>query len=304
MPGQLLHRIAQRVCPDETDRVFEPLIADLQREWSDAQPGPARAFALARAYASFWTSATRCATRTVLHGAVAPVDRDMAMPAARAFACALLGITALRIVGRSNWQETPMAIALGEASAWASLGIFALVPAFMYARRRTDRNWDTTASRLLLAGLLISIAFVGWLGPALSGAAEHARGGFLDGRVQPAFASLPTVVRMVRIHATDADYWSHVLTGRLMAIADALLLALIGWRLSALRRPSILRAMGWWFGVMELVLISGSYGWGGHDWSAWRASGILVLILLALCFTRRSGSDLSVLPDPPALSAH
>ena len=123
-----------------------------------------------------------------------------------------------------------MAIALGEASAWASFGIFALVPAFMYARRRTDRNWDTTASRLLLAGLLISIAFVGWLGPALSGAAEHAHVHFLDGRVQPAFASLSTIVHMVRARATDAD-WSHVLTVRLMMIADAFLSALIGWRL-------------------------------------------------------------------------
>ena len=39
MPGQLLHRVAQRVCSRETDRVFEPLIADLQREWIDTRPG-------------------------------------------------------------------------------------------------------------------------------------------------------------------------------------------------------------------------------------------------------------------------
>jgi hypothetical protein len=36
MPGRLRHRIALRLCRAETDRVIEPLIADLQREWQDA----------------------------------------------------------------------------------------------------------------------------------------------------------------------------------------------------------------------------------------------------------------------------
>ena len=218
-----------------------------------------------------------------------------------AFVCAPLAVTLLRLVGasRAYWHQPLSAFILGELQAWSWAIVFAMAPAFMYARREPGRRWDATTSRLLAAGLLLSIASVGWVGPITFGVMEHAHGHFLDGRAQPAFASLPTVVRMVRAHATDAN-WPHFLTGRLIMIADALLLALIGWRLSAIRRPTIGRVTFWWFALMEFVLLSGGFAINQAEWQQWRASGVLVLILLALYVAaKRNRPDLSVRPTPP-----
>ena len=53
---------------------------------------------------------------------------------------------------------------------------------------------------------------------------------------------------------------------------------------------------------MEFVLFSGRYAINHAEWQQWRASGVLVLILLALhAAAKRNGPDLSVppaLPDP------
>ena len=312
MPGQLLHRIALRVCRDETERVLEPLIADLQREWSDARPGSARAFALARAYASFWFAVTACSIRTIARGVVSPIDREMTTAATPAFLCgvfaivilrvsgSILGITGLRIFGNSwgYWHRPLSAIALGELQTVGWSVVFAMLPAFMCIRRDPNRRWDATASRILAAAVVIVVVFVGWLGPALFGASEHAQGFFLNGRAQPAFASITTVIRMVRNHSHAA--WSHELDHRLTSIATALLLSLIGWQLSAIRRPSIGRVAFWWFVLMEFVLFSGGYAINQAEWQQWRASGVLLLILLALHTAARwNGSGLSAPPAPP-----
>ena len=179
--------------------------------------------------------------------------------------------------------------------------VFAMLPAFMYLRRDPRRRWDATASRVLVGGLVVSIALVGWVGPSLFGASVHAQGYFLDGHAQPAFASLTTVIRMARDRSSDMT-WLVMLHQRLAMIVTALLLSLIGWQLSAIRRPSIGRAMFWWFALMELVLASGHYAINRPEWQQWRASGILVLFLLALQMAaRRSGRGLSAPPAPPAL---
>ena len=302
MPGQLLHRVAQRVCPRETDRVFEPLIADLQREWIDTRPGSRRAFALIRAYASFWSSVAVCAATMLRRGAVSPVDRRMTTAASLACVCGLVGLSMLRAVGAPGyyWHLEVSAIALNEAQAWSWAIVFAMIPAFMYARGEPDRRWDATATRMLITALLITVACVGWLGPALFQAAEHTHphGQILADSEQPAFQSLPTVVRMVRNHTTDAK-WVHALDRRLAEIANVLLLAIIGWQLSGIRRPSIGRVAFWWFALMEFVLVSGRYAINHAEWQQWRASGVLVLILLALhAAAKRNGPDLSA---PPAL---
>ena len=150
----------------------------------------------------------------------------------------------------------------------------------------------------LAGGLSVIDCLIGWLGPALFGASEHAQGFFLNGRAQPAFASITTVIRMVRDHSHVAS--SHELDHRLTRIATALLLSLIGWQLSAIRRPSIGRVAFWWFMLMEFVLFSGGYAINQAEWQQWRASGVLLLILLVLHIAARwNGSGLSAPPAPP-----
>jgi hypothetical protein len=64
LPGDLLHRIAKRSCSATTcERVIEPLIADLQREWLSADRPARRAVARIRSYAFFWQTLLLCGAR-------------------------------------------------------------------------------------------------------------------------------------------------------------------------------------------------------------------------------------------------
>jgi len=64
LPGSLLHRVATRYCSAATcERVIEPLIADLQREWLSADRPAQRAVARVRGYASFWQTLLLCGAR-------------------------------------------------------------------------------------------------------------------------------------------------------------------------------------------------------------------------------------------------
>jgi hypothetical protein len=61
LPGDLLHRIATRSCSTTTcERVIEPLIADLQREWLAADSKTGRAAARLHGYGAFWQALFRC----------------------------------------------------------------------------------------------------------------------------------------------------------------------------------------------------------------------------------------------------
>ena len=66
LPGDFLHRIAKRSCSETTcERVIEPLIADLQREWLSADRPARRAVARIRGYASFWQTLLLCGARAI-----------------------------------------------------------------------------------------------------------------------------------------------------------------------------------------------------------------------------------------------
>ena len=310
MPGALLHRIARRVCPQETDWVFDPLIADLQREWHDARPGTRRALALARGYMGFWHALGSCAASAIARAALSPIAPDVARPATAAFACALLavptlriafallGMTGLRIFGTSwgYWHRPLSTIALGELQTVGWSVVFAVLPALMYARRAPERRWNAGSAKVLIAGLVITIVCLGWLGPAILRASMPRA---WHPEETPAFRSLPSVVQTMRAarFPDEAAPWRRELHRRAATGVTTLLLGLIGWRLSGLSQPSVLRAAFWWFALMEFVLVSGAYAINQAEWQQWRASGLLVLILLALrTAPRRNASALPALP--------
>ena len=285
MPGWRLHRMARRWFGTGTcEQVFEPLIADLQREWSDTAPAAQRSVALARGYVAFWHAVAACGIHAIRRGTLSPMAYDMAIPAMTAFLCAPLGVTALRLVGasRAYWQQPIGVFVLGEVSTLGWSIVFAMVPGFMYSRPQPHRAWNATTSRLLIAGVAISIVCVGWVGPALRGAHEHALGHFLNDRNQPAFESLPSLVQAVRHQSIpDAMIWRRALNGRFTMTVSALLLGLIGWQLSGFRRPSWRRALAAWFVLMELVLATEAYVPHGLWWQ-WLVPGLLITLLLTL----------------------
>ena len=64
LPGDFLHRIARWSCSTTTcERVIEPLLADLQREWLSADRPARRAMARIGGYASFWQTLLVCGAR-------------------------------------------------------------------------------------------------------------------------------------------------------------------------------------------------------------------------------------------------
>ena len=76
MPGRLLHRIAIALCSRAfCQRVVEPLLADLQHEWSQAT-GLHRLEALASGYAAFWRAFGSHALRAWVHEIVCMSWRD------------------------------------------------------------------------------------------------------------------------------------------------------------------------------------------------------------------------------------
>jgi hypothetical protein len=289
IPGGLLHRIVRRLfSASACESVFEPLIADLQKEWLDA-PSTRRVVVLAGGYAGFCRAVVACGIAATWRGLVSPIAWEMASPTTRAFLVGSLGVMMLRFAGGTRgslwyWQHYgPRSFVLGELATLGWSIVFAMAPAFMYARRQPDRAWDATTSRLLAAGLLLTIVTIGWVGPILFAAEQHSHGRFIEG-VQPAFQSLPTVIQELR-RATTADdlaMWQTTLYRRLAQVANALVLALIGWQLGGLKRPTLLRAAFWWFTLMELVLVSGSYAINREGWLQWRATILLAGILLTL----------------------
>jgi hypothetical protein len=308
MPGRLLHRIACRLCPLDADRIFEPLIADLQREWHDAPSGPRRGIALARAYASFWRTVASCTGDALVRGTLSPFDRTMAVRAALAFGGGVLGVVALRVIGAllgltglrmfgnswGYWHRSLSAIAIGELQTLGWSVTFAMVPAFMYARPHVGRRWNATMVRLLTAGLVLAFVCVGWIGPTLFRASMPQA---WDQAGNPHFQTLPTIIHGMRTARANDIGWRRDLERRLAQLATTALLALIGWALSGLRRPSPLRASLWWFALMELVLVSGAYAIDGAVSLQWRAPLGLTAILLALWLSRPA------LPARPARPA-
>jgi hypothetical protein len=304
MPGRFLQRLARHLLPTGVcESVVDALLADLQHEWQrHAEAGRRRVLRLARGYVAFWVALGLCGLRTTLRAAASPVEIDLVRPAALGFIIAACGVAALRYAFSSKYRQLPPGIlALEQLSTLGFSVVFAMVPALMYARREPDRAWSATTSRLLIAGTFVTILFVGWLGPALSGAAWHANGRFVDG-VQPAFQSLPNVIRELRkaTAAEDVELCRAQLHGRVSMIATAFVLGLIGWQLSARRRPSIARAVVWWFAMMELVVVSSSYA-GRSLVMVWRAPLLLLAILLILHLRGPNPRDLPGPLDPPDL---
>ena len=201
--------------------------------------------------------------------------------ASLAFAISASGPAILRLAGSPAYRRLDViAVALREASTLGLSLVFAMLPALMYARRSAPR-WNATAVRILIAGVVMSIVFIGWIGPMAFAASFDLHGPRFAGP-QPAFEPLDVVaVAAWSAPVPERVIWQHVLAGRLALIVTAWLLGVIGWRLAA-TPPSPRRAAFWWFLFMEFTLASGSYARESAVWVEWRGPLVLVIALIAL----------------------
>ena len=116
IPGRTLHRLAARICSDKTlERVVEPAIADLQKEYAAATQFPRGAWILLSGYFAIVTVMTICVSRAPLPSG----DEQRAIVKTLAWSVAMMiAVTALLML-------PPLSLVEGERS---SIFLAGLVP--------------------------------------------------------------------------------------------------------------------------------------------------------------------------------
>ena len=107
LPGDFLHRIARWSCSATTcERVIEPLLADLQREWLSADRPARRAIARITGYVSFWQTLIVCGARATPQMLT---TRPFPIAMRTVFLMAFCGVVVSAVgwlhTGRFSWSE-------------------------------------------------------------------------------------------------------------------------------------------------------------------------------------------------------
>ncbi|MDP1569947.1 MAG: hypothetical protein Q8L86_08080 [Vicinamibacterales bacterium] len=170
-PGTLLIRLARAWFDEGTaTRVFEPLIADWQREWADARTAsPARrGWILATGLAAYLRTLLTCGGRDVFG---VPAARN-AVRFAIAFAVALaagalahVGPLFLAISRLSPMPWTPAALGRLVVEAAPLLVALAMLPAVAWLHRGALHRKGRTALQFTVLGALATLLIAGWLAP-------------------------------------------------------------------------------------------------------------------------------------------
>ena len=278
--GHGLLRLAEIVCgPQARHTVFEPLIADLDREWRDAGNGARLRLALAGGLA-FVRSLLSCVDAT--HAmASAPVTMWWAVLLLFGFGGAAIALQPLHYtwigVGiRFLWLPAPPNLFL-LPNAVAHTLAFALLPAMLIA---TCAGWSRRR-RIAATGAAIAVVVIidGWIAPL---AAWHGRSPAmvrLSERLQRsradnigAYATIPEVIAATRSldSRRSREAWAEL---RRKGDVLVMLLAFAGVgtalgraRAAARSRPRVAVLVGWWL----------------FAWVAYRALGYWGDFLLAM----------------------
>ena len=257
IPGSQLHRLARGLFGARlSDRVFEPLLADLQREWRETPPGIRRALALARGYAAFWQSVVFSGLRAVAAEAVRPPRREIQ---ASALATLTLTTTALILIQLAAVGFDP-AGAVGQRPVVLWWIVFntvtttmplALLP--MCLRARVKQAGVADAVKIAIAGAVLTIVMNFGIAPW---AQRHHLDAVLAHQTQVDAAT------RARSHQ-DRYAWAvvprpdSVPQGSLAAIAGravmALAVAWMGWSIGQRRRQHGAAVAGCWVIVFLLL---------------------------------------------------
>jgi hypothetical protein len=251
MTAERLLAIAELLCgPEARRRVFEPLVADWAREYTDTR-ALSRTRAVVSGAAAFCWSLLGCANPTWLIAA-APWPGSLAILLAFAAAGAALALQPLQYMWigagvRFVWLTPPEGLAYFLPKYLAYMTAFALLPAVLLA---TAAGWRW---RRLLAGvsltLMAMIVIDGWVAPA----AMRARDGFLgeSGRAISSvrelrlYANTPEVVALAsgsdrQLAATARQELRNTTQMMAISLSSALLgFALGRTRFIVFRRPSM-----------------------------------------------------------------
>lgn len=171
MPGRLLHRLSALAPRAARERVIEPLIANLQHEWTVRR----HVLPLFRGYLAFWIALAVCAARAAAAEARRPPHADLVAHAVTGF---VVAVAAAAIVEASivtltmsaySWPESALGtrpfFLLDQARVLALAIPLAMLPALLYGRSRADHPRAADAAKLIVIGVALSVAVTGWITP-------------------------------------------------------------------------------------------------------------------------------------------
>jgi peptidoglycan/LPS O-acetylase OafA/YrhL len=154
MPGRTLHRLARALCARDTcERVIDAFLADLQREWADAETCWRRASVIVRGYPSFGIALAGCLAHDAQRD---PAGFTMRVLNRVAFPTVIVGLLLVGFGGPS-WVKTGR---VDWADAVRGMGSMSgLIVPILIARYRF-RNADRRAFRTFAMAVCLAVAIV------------------------------------------------------------------------------------------------------------------------------------------------
>lgn len=323
---RLLTFAARWFGPETASRVFEPLLADWDREWAESR-GALRV-RIGGAF-GFLTAVLHCTARELI--TAPPARAGIAGVGAFALAMVLATITVIA-TGPFGPYRLPLDVLIMFAlPSTVSLGVApAMLPGIMMLRRDASLRWPAGA-QFIVGGILLSLACLWMVEPIASSgyvvsasqneriyqkAVEDDRAG----RVQyPGTAYRQWQAGTPERRAERMEQFNRWVAAQRAARPQPpvtvesfftrysftiliVTFGVMGWALAGLRRPTIARALGWWAMAWLLLFVPtianrfSPFGWRPPYWLPTLLFGMSAVGLL-LAAARRSTDPSNNSPD-------
>lgn len=292
----ILRWTARAFGDDTATRVFEPLVADWQREWTTSPTALARGRSLisgslsclAAAVASAWQGSWRW-------------EASNARQAAGLVVSFFLGGVALLLLAYIP-RSAPGGLALLFLPACAALALPATcLPVALWAGARAARRGDVAGSRLRLAGIagvvsMLLVCSLGWVVPASNQAFRAAVVAFNEGDPALMHPGVREVSALTLASTQGREQFgaaaSRELEQRLtIALLWPATLLAFGWRLGRHRGTAGPAALTFWWLMASLVwvLVAAAPGAGFVFDAPARVCAFVWTVLAVICRPRHAG---------------
>jgi hypothetical protein len=281
--------------PGTVSRVFNPLVADWQREWQEATPSR-RVLVLIRGFAAFVCAVVVSSPRIVLTPAPPGVTDQIATRVVRfmAVATVLFMIPPVMELGRwwardASWVRASLFLFIVPTAMTLAFP-FAMTGAVDLLRRRAPMPAHVARAAALKLGafaFIVMVIYTGWVVPAASEAARSAMNPAGMSEPLRSMRELTTYELLMAPErasvfapgtslASQSVALQRELSERFARVAFPLVLIWLRWRA---RRPLPALAAT---AIAVAVLFAGSYGAARleREWALWQGSTPLLVVAL------------------------
>ena len=319
--------------PTIVSRFFEPLIADWQREWADAQglSASTRLSVAIRGLPALAITVLRCAASDFTTPPPAPAVIASAAAGAVAISLPVLVLTAITLFAVLPPRLPLDMLLILMAPQALSVGLApAMLPSVFMLRRDRRTSWRN-AAQVMAAGFALALVVAVWIVPLSSSgllftasqnervyqlAVQNDRSGRPDYPGTAVRQARPSTAaeraeryarfraQMEQMRANRPRPWASIRSffRSYQFVWLTLAFGLMGWALGGLRRPTIAAAAGWWVLTWMVVFVPtiltrfSMVGWPAPYWLPTLLFGLSAVGLLRAA-ARRSTDQINGLPD-------